>query len=330
MNKILTIVVPAYNVEKYLKRCIDSCLDQDIPKESYEIIIVNDGSTDNTLRVANELSDSQTNVKVIDQANTGLGGARNTGLKDAQGKYIWFIDSDDYIEKNVLQGLISQAEKHELDALFFWLRRVYDVEYSSQNNETHFDCSQPSIPKNIVMTGRQAVIQGYYPCSACCILLKRDFLLSKQLRFRSDIYHEDVEFTYKMICKANKVLFIQSAPYLYFTHVGTMTTSKSVASIKKNRLDDIVVAVSFLGLAEEYTGDAELYSVIIKRAKGLLFSLLWQAWQSRRTWSHNGITQALIEKMESEGLYPLKAPFRNTKQAIMTRVILNHKFFLNV
>lgn len=328
MNKILTIVVPAYNVEKYLKRCIDSCLDQDIPKENYEIIIVNDGSTDNTLRIANELSNHQSNVKVIDQANTGSGGARNTGLKEAQGKYIWFIDSDDYIEKNVLHDLISQAEKHKLDALFFWLRRVCEVEFSSQNDETHFDCCQLSIPENIVMTGRQAVIQGYYPCSACCILLKRDFLIRNQLYFVSELYLEDVEFSYRLTCRAEKVMFIQTAPYNYFTHSGSKTSYQSIDSLKQKQGNDVDIAVSFMNLSKEYKADAELYSVIIKRAKGILFSLLWQAWRNRKTWSHNGITKALIEKMENEGLYPLKAPFRNFKQAVIILLILNHKIFL--
>ena len=128
MRKILSIVVPAYNVERELKKCIESCLKQDIPQESYEIIIVNDGATDNTLQVATDIAAKHKSVSVINQKNMGLSGARNTGLKYANGKYVWFIDSDDYIKPNVLGNMIRQADDNDLDCLFFRLQRVFDDE----------------------------------------------------------------------------------------------------------------------------------------------------------------------------------------------------------
>lgn len=324
MNKLLSIIVPAYNVERELEKCIGSCLKQDIPQDSYEIIIVNDGSTDNTFKFATLIADKHKSVSVINQKNMGLSGARNTGLKYANGKYVWFVDSDDYIKPNVLGNMIRLADNNDLDCLFFRLQRVFDDE-SFRTEVGDFDCVQPSVAKNAIISGRQAVIQGYNPSSVCAILFNMDFLQKYDLKFMLGIYHEDCEFTYRMIVRAKKVIFIADAPYLYFTHAGTMTRSKSVKSLIKNRIDDITVAQSYLRLAKDLEDDRKLSAIITRRAKSILFGLLWEAWLHRNEWRKNGINKAIISKMEECRLYPLRSPFGSFKQAVVSFVLLNHK-----
>ena len=97
---ILSIIIPVYNVEKYVEKCIRSCENQDIPKENYEVIVVNDGSPDGSLAIVERLANEFSNIKVINQENKGLSMARNTGLEAAKGEYVWFVDSDDWIEEN--------------------------------------------------------------------------------------------------------------------------------------------------------------------------------------------------------------------------------------
>lgn len=324
MSKILSIVVPAYNVERELKKCIESCLTQDIPQGSYEIIIVNDGATDDTLQVATDIAATNECVSVVNQKNMGLSGARNTGLKYAKGKYVWFIDSDDYIKPNVLGNMIRQADNNDLDCLFFRLQRVFDDE-SFRSEVGDFDCVQPSVAKNAIISGRQAVIEGYNPSSVCAILFNMDFLQKYDFKFMLGIYHEDSEFTYRMIIRAKKVMFITDAPYLYFTHAGTMTRSKSISSLIKNRVDDITVAQSYLSLAKELKDDVELSTIITRRAKSILFGLLWEAWLNRKEWGKNGINEAIICKMEENRLYPLRSPFGSFKQAVASFILLNNK-----
>ena len=328
-NKILSIVVPAYNVERELERCIESCLNQDISHESYEIVIVNDGSLDNTLQVANTLVAKHDCVTVITQKNRGLGGARNTGLKYANGKYVWFIDSDDYIQPNVLGSIIQKAEEKELDCLFFRLQRVF-AEDSFRSEVEEFECVQPSVVKNSLLSGREAILQGYNPSSVCAILFNVEFLRKHNLEFRLGIYHEDAEFTYRMISKTKRIMFITDAPYLYFTHAGTMTRSKNIKSLIKNRVDDITVAQSYLCLAQELKDDNKLSAVITRRAKSILFGLLWEIWNNRLEWSQNGISESVISKMEQEGLYPLTAPYGSFKQAILSFVLLNNKSLFKI
>lgn len=329
MGKILSIIVPAYNVERELEKCIESCLKQDIPQESYEIIIVNDGATDNTLQVATDIAAMYECVSVVNQKNMGLSGARNTGLKYANGKFVWFIDSDDYIKPNVLGNMIKQADKNDLDCLFFRLQRVFDDD-SLRSEVGDYDCLQPDVTKNTILSGREAAIQGYNPSSVCAILFNVKFLRKHNLQFMLGIYHEDCEFTYRMITKAKRVMFITEAPYLYFTHFGTMTRSKSITSLIKNRVDDITVAQSYLSLAKELRDDGKLSALIIRRAKSILFGLLWEAWLNRKEWGKNGINKAIICKMEKCQLYPLRSPFGSFKQAVVSFVLLNNKRWFNL
>jgi len=98
----ISLIIPVFNVDQYLSRCLDSCIHQDLIPDEYEIIAVNDGSTDRSLTILREYEQKYSNIKVIDKPNGGLSSARNTGLSVAIGDYIWFIDSDDWIKENSL------------------------------------------------------------------------------------------------------------------------------------------------------------------------------------------------------------------------------------
>ena len=102
----ISLIVPVYNVEKYIEKCLLSCLKQDIPQSDYEIIVVNDGSPDSSLAIAERIAAAATNIIIVSQKNGGLSAARNTGLKIAKGDYIWFIDSDDTIKENCLKSIV--------------------------------------------------------------------------------------------------------------------------------------------------------------------------------------------------------------------------------
>ena len=101
----LSIVIPIYNVEKYLYTCLLSIMTQDIPLTDYEVILINDGSSDGSLVIAERFAAQYSNIRLISQENRGLSGARNRGIEEAQGEYIWFIDSDDYIEIDCISVL---------------------------------------------------------------------------------------------------------------------------------------------------------------------------------------------------------------------------------
>lgn len=117
--KQLSIIIPVYNTGKYLDDCLTSLLHQDIPHEQYEIICVNDGSTDNSLEILNGYASDNENIQVIDQQNAGHAAARNVGLQAAQGRYVWFVDSDDYIDAGCLGFLLRILNENQIDFLMW-------------------------------------------------------------------------------------------------------------------------------------------------------------------------------------------------------------------
>jgi glycosyltransferase involved in cell wall biosynthesis len=115
----LSFVIPAYNVEKFIGRCLNSIYSQSVDENRYEVIVVDDGSTDNTLNILKKLTERHKNLRVFSQENQGVSIARNRGLEMAVGKYVWFVDADDYIMPNAFVVLSVFASDNHLDVLFF-------------------------------------------------------------------------------------------------------------------------------------------------------------------------------------------------------------------
>ena len=120
---MLSIIIPVYNVERYVEKCIRSCEMQDVT--DFELVVVNDGSTDNSLSIVEQVSKEYENIAIITQKNQGLSAARNAGLQVARGEYVWFVDSDDWIEPNCL-GRITKKLKDGLDILQLQYRNAYE------------------------------------------------------------------------------------------------------------------------------------------------------------------------------------------------------------
>ena len=126
---ILSIIIPVYNVEKYVRKTLESIFESALPKSELEVIVVNDGTKDNSMSIVNEFAAKFDNLRVINQENQGLSGARNTGLKAAHGKYVWFVDSDDWVESGILEHLVKRLRVSDDDVQMYKLR-----EYDEQGN----------------------------------------------------------------------------------------------------------------------------------------------------------------------------------------------------
>lgn len=217
----LSIIIPAYNVQNYIKKCVLSCLNQDLPSFPYEILIINDGSQDNTPSIAEELSKRYNNVKIISQKNQGLSGARNTGLKYATGKYVWFIDSDDYISSNILKKIHTILTETDLDILWLQWQRV-----DEQGNILPKE-------KNWIQTQDLNITDGPYflrhilgMCFyAWAFLFKRSFLIENGLLFKEGIYYEDLEAIPFFIEKAQKIKYEPLIAYNYLQRKGSILHS---------------------------------------------------------------------------------------------------------
>ena len=221
----LSIIIPVYKVEKYIEKCLLSCLKQDVSYEDYEIIVINDGSPDNSLVIAKRIANLYSNIRIINQENQGLSGARNTGIKYAVGEYIWFIDSDDYIEENCLGRIVSYL-KDGLDILQLQYRLVYENKRLSVDGKVY--------KIDGIRTGIEIMKQGGLPVPAPFSILRLKFIRENNLQFVVGIYHEDCEFKPRVTYLANK---IQSDTIICYNYLqrdsGSITSSFKV----KNGLD---------------------------------------------------------------------------------------------
>lgn len=210
IKKRLSIIVPVYNVEKYIERCLLSLLNQDIPKSEYEIIVVNDGTPDNSADIAQSIADKNENIIVIHRENGGLSAARNTGMEYVHGEYVMFVDSDDYIEPNVLASIFKSANSGNVDMLAFsTCRRRKD----NQINWVH--TFNDYLDGTSVTDGITLLRKGFEPTSVWTYLYKTEFLNSYSFRFKEGIIHEDIEFNYRVFTKASRIGAIDLLVYDY-------------------------------------------------------------------------------------------------------------------
>ncbi|MBR7928197.1 glycosyltransferase family 2 protein [Aerococcaceae bacterium zg-ZUI334] len=221
----ISVVIPVYNVQKFLVRCLESVLKQTYKK--LEIILVNDGSTDDCSNICDYYGTVDSRIKVIHQANQGLSGARNTGIRYATGKYITFIDSDDWIEENYILYLYELLTTHEAD--------VSQCAFRYVNDSGHIYNVVKDTGRQVVMNRKEALAN---------LLLANDLITSawgklyKIEFFKSRIYpigklYEDIPVTYDIILHSHKVVYGDKAYYNYYYN------SESISKMKfqPSRLD---------------------------------------------------------------------------------------------
>lgn len=189
----ISVVIPVYNVEKYLQECVNSVLRQTYT--DFEVILVDDGSTDSGGRICDDYAQKDPRVRVIHQANGGLSVARNTGLRAAQGKYVYFLDSDDYIEDHTLEALIFLAEKESADIVFFDGYVFFD-ECEEDDAVSRYVRKKAYSPEN----GRNMLLhlleKDEYRTAVPLMLFRTSYLLENDLWFMPGIIHEDELFTF--------------------------------------------------------------------------------------------------------------------------------------
>lgn len=253
--KLLSIIVPVFNVEAYLQRCLDSLIVQDVDKELYEVVIINDGSTDNSLTIALNCKKENTNVIVINQENTGLGGARNTGLKYASGEYILFVDSDDYLQLNSLKSIIDfiRISNVELLRLNYNLRdengNIIPKKKNALYNVHYSDNKVDGITFITDFLG--------WSCYAWLYLYKRDFIINNHFVFHENIYYEDVIWLLQVLQRAKKVCSFDYTIYNYVQRKGSITKS-TLHSKKLKTFCDKLSVVDFISVYSREIGNQKL------------------------------------------------------------------------
>lgn len=199
----LSIIIPVYNAEKYLEKCIESVFDN--IENSFEVILINDGSKDNSLKIIKELMQKYNNIELIDNYNSGVSYSRNLGIKKAKGDYIMFVDADD------------ELEKKWFDKVNNYMSENYDIVYFSKYN---LKPNKNDLLKYIVGYNKENIcIAGPYSK-----LFRREFIKKNKILFNEKIINgEDMLFNIEALSKAKKIKSINKSIYLYRRYVGQTT-----------------------------------------------------------------------------------------------------------
>lgn len=238
----LSIIVPMYNAEKYIDTCVNTLVQQDIPNDEYEIIIVNDGSTDRGPMIVESYKEKYNNIKLISVKNGGQSKARNIGVENAKGEYLYFVDADDYISINSLGNLLNRTIKNNLDMMFFDLRNVSD------NNETK--CNYNEDNKLEIKSGIKYFTDNNVNNGPWHYIVSKDFINKNCLRFIEGKFCEDGMFLIASIFEAKRVAYSKVDVYRYVVRPNSTTTQKSKEHLLK-MVDDFLFAIHYIN--EYYT-----------------------------------------------------------------------------
>lgn len=227
MNEIdISVIIPVYNMENYLNECLNSILKQNF--HSYEIICVDDASVDQSRKILLDFEKKYNRIKVITHAkNRGLSIARNTGMSYASGKYIWFVDSDDFIAFDSFKELYYIAEKNKVDIVYFDMFRLYereDYRNIDDKEEAFLEVEEVCSGKELFC---QFVKKETIKASAWRQFIKRDFLEKKKIKFYDDILHEDELFYFFCAMNAERVINVNKKYYVYRQREGSIMSTKN-------------------------------------------------------------------------------------------------------
>lgn len=223
MNKI-SVIIPVYNVEKYLDRCLESVVNQTY--KNLEIILVDDGSPDNSPRMCDEWAEKDSRIKVIHKKNGGLSDARNVGVDNASGDWIYFIDSDDYIDLKTFEIMINAAINNDCDmAVAMYDNVVKDVVWHNDfGSKIDVMTSANYVKEYYDNVFNKQFLLGSCQIIACNKLMKKS--IAKEFPFPAGKLHEDEFTTYKLCYKCKKIAVVREALYFYIRHDSSITITK--------------------------------------------------------------------------------------------------------
>lgn len=260
----LSIIIPVYNTEKYLSKCIDSCLSNEADKNLYELIIIDDGSTDSSLSIAKDYEKQFPNIRVYTQKNQRQGAARNNGLTKAKGEYIWFIDSDDWISDKAVDFVLKQIKKHQLDLLRFDSIDFFEKTEAYKKRPCLHVAGE-------LYNGHQLLVENEFSVCVPFYIFKKDFFHRNNLKFEAGMFYEDNEFMLKVLENTSSFMYVKEALY----YVNKTDNSSTRSQDLSRNFDLIKVIRSHIEYVESKKLKDELvkvFSISIVRCinKGLL------------------------------------------------------------
>lgn len=239
MTEKISVIIPAYNASNSIKKCIDSILSQTY--KSLEIIIINDGSKDNTLEIMQEYEKKDSRIRIINKGNSGVASTRNLGINTSTGNYLMFIDSDDYIENNYIEKMYTELLDNNCDVAISGMtcckesgQIIKKVSYKNNSTDLKFE--------NIITE----IINKLTFCSACKTLIKKSIIIDNKILFNEKLkYCEDMLFSFTTLKKAKKIRYVNNVGYYYVYNENSATNKTNLEAIHKY-CEDNMFALNYI------------------------------------------------------------------------------------
>lgn len=326
--KKISAIVPLYNSAKWIEKCLFSILAQDIAEGEMEIICINDGSPDNSAEIAREIGKEHPSIIVIDQDNQGPSGARNTGMRQATGKYLCFVDPDDYLEPNVFGGLIAQMEGQNLDMLRFDYKMVDECfnPVPKRDFERRFDYSA------IVMTGAEFLADRLdIACNIWRFFYRTEIIVANNIWCFAGDYFDDTPWLPLVLMKAERLGVCDSVVYDYQVRSDSLVNTSNLSQVKKKNqgylllirllLEEIKglygkeVAYESMGMLRELNLTDSLRGKIVSWYKGMIAHSAISLLSSTAVYDYESRREVLAELKET-GVFPLSPQGTTTKNKV--------------
>jgi glycosyltransferase involved in cell wall biosynthesis len=318
----LSIVIPLYNKEKFIDRCLKSLLDQNLSPEEYEIIIVDDGSTDSSYTLACAYAEKHPNIVAHRQKNGGAGAARNTGFELAKGDYIYFLDADDYIAKNSLEFIVELSEQHNLEILGFNTKHVNNTEILENTTTEH--------PENMTVTisdGITFIAERNFRNEAWWYIINREFLINTGIKFTEGRFIQDSIFTATLLLRPQRISKINYDVHRFVKVENSATTNKKQAHILKF-IDDLVYAIGrFDVLIKNMDSSDKNYQKVLKvyksKQQSFVFTIFLKAFRCPAI-GFKDLNKILV-KLKELDVYPINRKIGGIGGP-KTRTLYNYTF----
>jgi len=289
-NAKISVIVPVYNVETFLPQCLDSIVGQTY--RNIEVVVVNDGSTDGSLKIVRAYEARDPRIKVVDQENQGLSAARNAGMAQASGDYFWFVDSDDYIALDACERIVHELQVQPYDLVIveryrFWEdgSKVYD-KVSWGESVTEGKCYLA-----------ESIGLGIFTASSCNKIIRSSFVKQHSFCFQRGILYEDLYFTFQCLLQAGSVVVVEHPCYFY-----RQNRAGSIISSIKAQDKDVLKTVALL---ENYVAE-----VAPELLDAYFFKVLIYSW----------VANAVCFK------YPQKKPFDRQANRIVKDILADERY----
>lgn len=316
---LFSIVIPVYNVEKYLDECLKSVINQTF--EDYEIIIINDGSTDNSLNICNRYAENNKKIRIFNQKNQGLAAARNNGVEKTNGEFIVFLDSDDYLANNLCLKKMAESIKNDTELLIYGFKKNTGLDpLLKKQMEVFFDLSDDTYTGEEYLK-KMTRTTPYYSSVAWRMAYNKKYWIENKFGFPVGRAYEDLALTWKVICRAKNIAVLREFIYVY--RVDRPNSITKVFS-EKQVIDHLEILKNNVVMLQDEKASYNLKSEIMKIFATEYFNYLLELG------GHNFTVTAKTNKLLKEAYELLKGNKKRLTHEVISLIIMIFGFYKGI